>query len=292
MGGALVFLGLFLLLSQFMDWNPALALLSWWPVLFIILGAEILVFLARSSDKEKQVVKYDFVSIIFISLIGTAGLGMAFLSSTGLIETASRIVHAEVRTLDLPKYEEASLNGIERITVESGPYHLTVESTPAKEVTMFGTYREEVAGDKKTVAKVEDYAMVEKKGDTLYIKLKALPHQRFFSEYGDVETTLLIPAGMKLEVAGHGSGLTAKPRGLQNDWTISEEGYVKIEVPEEIDLAVKASGVQELANGKWENVVKEKDGDDSEYSPQSGNMTFGAGTHILHVKAAQSLRVN
>ncbi|KRG11643.1 hypothetical protein ACA29_15925 [Lederbergia galactosidilytica] len=52
---ALVFLGVFLLLQQFLGWDPALVLMSWWPILFIVLGIEILfyLFIAKSENRKQ-----------------------------------------------------------------------------------------------------------------------------------------------------------------------------------------------------------------------------------------------
>ena len=118
----------FLLLAQVFKWDPAIAMVSWWPVLFIILGVEILIYLAVKKV-EKPIVKYDFISIIFIGIIGTFGLGMAMLNATGLLEVTSQFVSAEERTSDLPKFEERLTDDIKRVSVETGSYSVTIEGS-------------------------------------------------------------------------------------------------------------------------------------------------------------------
>lgn len=63
MGTLLLFLGVLLLLSQLAGWDSSHVLAGWWPVLLIVLGAEILVYLFQSKE-EKPLLKYDFLSIL------------------------------------------------------------------------------------------------------------------------------------------------------------------------------------------------------------------------------------
>ena len=48
-------------------------LTAWWPVLLIILGAEVLLYLLFSK-KEQSFIKYDIFSIFFIGVLGSVGI--------------------------------------------------------------------------------------------------------------------------------------------------------------------------------------------------------------------------
>ncbi|GIN97517.1 hypothetical protein J6TS1_33870 [Siminovitchia terrae] len=286
MGAALLLLGIFLLLSQVFKWgDPAVALLSWWPFIFIVLGVEIIVYLAR-SQKEKVVIQYDFISIIFIAALGTCGLAMAMLSASGLLELAGNVVRAEVQTADLPKYEEASLNGIDRIVVDTGTFPLTVESTEEKAVSLFGTYQDEAINGEKLIKNASEYVLAEKKGDTLFIKLKELPRQRFIDHYSDADATLLIPADKEVEFKGSERNLTFKPRGLKNDWEINTSGWVKIESGEKADMKIEANKVYEL-EGEWKNIK-----DINAEGIKSGHISFGKGTNTITINHANMVEVD
>ncbi|VEF49148.1 putative lipoprotein [Bacillus freudenreichii] len=286
MGAALLLLGVFLLLSQVFKWtDPAVALFSWWPIIFIILGVEIIVYQA-GSKQEKTTIQYDFISIIFIAVLGTCGLVMAMLSASGLLELAGNVVKAEVRTADLPAYEETSLSGVDRIVVDAGTFPLTVESTEAKAVSLFGTYQAETIGDKSLIENASDYVMAEKKGDTLFIKLKELPHQRFINNYNDADATLLIPADKKLEFKGYDRNLVFKPRGLKSDWAVDTSGWVKIESDEKSDMKIEANSVYEL-EGAWKGIK-----DVNEEGLKSGYINFEKGTATLTVSHANMVEVD
>ena len=57
MGASLLLLGVFLLLSQIVGWDLTRVMISWWPIILVVLGIEILVYLLLSKS-EKPVLKY------------------------------------------------------------------------------------------------------------------------------------------------------------------------------------------------------------------------------------------
>ncbi len=290
MGAALVFLGIFLLLAQFFNWDPAFAVLSWWPILFIILGIEIIVYLVKSKENKPHV-QYDFLSIIFISFIGTAGIGMALFSSSGFLDMAEQLVKAEVRTVDLPKLEQASLEGVERIVVDAGTYPLQIESTSGNELTMFGMYKERASSEEILIDQVEDYALVVNKGDTLYITLKDLPHQRYAGFYGDVEAKILIPSHIDVELNSYRS-LNVKPRALKSDWLITNASDVKVEIDKNANFTLHVEEIGELSEAEWENMKKfEKRDEYVEQQTKSATLTIGKGTHTVTIKNVDHLEV-
>lgn len=279
MGAALVFLGIFLLMAQFLDWDPMLAILAWWPVLLIILGVEVIIYIAKSG-KENTNVKYDFLSIIFIGMIGTVGLGMAALSVTGILERANHFVAAETRTMDLPKLEVKDIEGIERIVVETGYHPVTIESSSVKEFTVFGTYRSDVSTKLNPLQSPKDYAMVEKKGDTLYMKLKDLPHHSLTGLGGEaLNATILVPDGIALEVNG-GNHIVMKPRALAADWSVTG-GNVQINLEEE-PILVDVQNAHQLGEGQWEDVSQAEGS-----SLSSAKKKIGNGDHRLTVHQAE-----
>src|SRR4051812_33308619 len=85
MGGSLLLLGIFLLLSQLIGIDFAHMLISWWPIIFVVLGLEILLYLFFAK-RDNPVLRYDFLSIFFVGIIGMMGIGFTFLSTSGLLD--------------------------------------------------------------------------------------------------------------------------------------------------------------------------------------------------------------
>ncbi|MDD4572012.1 MAG: DUF5668 domain-containing protein [Clostridia bacterium] len=77
MGFALIALGIFLLLDLFGIFNGGYWAMRLWPVIIIFLGVEVLLYAVVANRKpEKLKIKYDFLSIVLVLLIGMASLGL------------------------------------------------------------------------------------------------------------------------------------------------------------------------------------------------------------------------
>ncbi|CAH0285426.1 hypothetical protein SRABI96_04099 [Peribacillus sp. Bi96] len=293
MGVSLVGLGVVLMVSQITEMNLTTILLSWWPLLFIILGAEIL-FYIYFSRKESSFVKYDLLSILFVGLIGTTGIALVLLTSSGLMDQVRAAVKSEEKTVNLPGFNEKAGKGIQRVVLDSGSYPLTIESGADAEVSIFGTYDERVMEDTSSLLKKkEDYLMVERIGDTLYIRFKDLPIQNGLLDSGtmNLKATLIIPAELALEIEGQNTDLVLKPRQLMNDWSVKDSGNVSVFLQNDSDIKIDARGVEELEGpeNSWK-MTEEKETSDT--VKKNGIFNMGKGNHILTVTDTFNVKVH
>ncbi|MGE7602836.1 hypothetical protein ACQKL5_10025 [Peribacillus sp. NPDC097675] len=294
MGVTLIGLGALLLGSQISDMSLTTILLSWWPILFIILGGEILFYIYFSRN-ESTFVKYDFLSIIFVGLLGMVGIVLLLLTSSGIMEQVKVTINSEERTLDLPGFNQKAGKEIQRVVLDPGYYPLTVEGGNNEEVSVFGTYDERVMeNDDSLLKKAEDYLMVERKGDTLYIRLKNLPVQDGLLDRDrmDLKATLIIPTNLALEVEGKDTDLTLKPRELVNDWNVDDAGSLSVYLQEKSDISIHAFGVEELKGPKdsWKSVsVKTENEEDSD--KKNGTLISGKGSHTLTISNSYNVNV-
>ncbi|WP_462412790.1 hypothetical protein [Neobacillus sp. Marseille-QA0830] len=253
MGTLLVLLGLFLFMARFLGFNFLQVITAWWPVLLIVLGIEILVYLFLSRQ-ESPVLRYDFLSIFFVGLIGTVGIGFAVLSSSGLLGQAEELFSREERSFELPEFSYPVDGAIKRVVVKTTGYDVTVEAAQEREVSMFGTYRIQTSKQTKLLKKAEEYVLATEKGDTLYVTVQSLPHKLGpFNSTQEVAATILVPSDVKLEVIGSGNQLTLKPRMLVNNWDIESASQVLIDTSETKDMKVEAVGVEDVKGkaGEW-----------------------------------------
>ncbi len=303
MGAALLFLGIILLLSKIFGFSLISVMMSWWPVILIILGLEILVFLFLSRQ-EKPFLKYDFLSIFFVGIIGTVGIGFAIVSSTGILEKINDVVQTEERTLDLPEVEYSLKNGIERIVVDTGNYPLTIEGTTGDEVALFGTYRAHASKKAELVSSKDDYVSIREKGDTVYVTVKGLPRGIFgpFDQNVSLSATLLIPNDVKLEVEGNDNDISLKPRNLTNNWTIDRASNLDVQIENNSDIKVTAKGLQhiegdrkmwDVSGGQGEKAVEETTTEEvyaSDDRIEQATFQIGQGSHQLQI--TNSYRAN
>jgi hypothetical protein len=300
MGLSLLLLGIFLLLSQLFDMNMTNVMLSWWPIILIVLGLEILAFLFFSRT-EKPLLKYDFLSIIFVGIIGTVGIGFAVLNSVGFLDLLDEALDREQRTYDLPPFSKQVDGDVKRIVLNAPSYPITVEGSPEQDVSVFGTYDASAAKGKRLVSEVNDYISMHQEGDTLFLTVKGLPARLGgpFSSSTNMDATVLIPENIDLEISGKSNSITMKPRTLASDWKIDNGSDVNLVLEENSDVEVSAIGVQELHAdaGKWVvNEVSNKNEateNTQEYSPQrNGNFKTGKGTHKINILNAYQVRLS
>lgn len=293
MGASLVFLGLFLFFSKFMGLDLVQVMTAWWPLLLVVLGIEILVYLFLSRQ-EKPVLKYDFLSIFFVGLIGTAGIAFAILSSTGIMGKVEEVIAREERSFELPAFTYQIDDSIKRVVVRTVGNQMTVESTEEKEVSLFGTYRVQTAKKAKLLENADDLISASQKGDTLYLNMKSLPNEiGLFNAYEETAATLLVPNHVKLEVIGSGNPLTLKPRSLVNDWSIESVSSIVVDVAANSNLKVAAVGAQEVRgkDGDWK-VSEEKNSDGADIGRKDAVYQSGEGKYHINIADAYDVSLN
>jgi hypothetical protein len=296
MGGSLLFLGLFLFFSRFLGFSMVQVMSAWWPILLIVLGVEILLYLFLSRQ-EKPMLKYDFLSIFFVGLMGTTGIAFAVISSTGLMDKVEELIAREERSFELPAYSYQMDDSIKRVVVRTVGYDMTIEATEENEVSMFGTYRVQTAKKDKLLKTAEDLISANKRGDTLYLNVKTLPNEVGpFDLQGNVAATLLVPSNVKLEVIGNGNELTLKPRTLANDWNIESASSVMVDVAKNSDLKVAAVRVEDVRgkDGEWKVSEDTASSEGIENSSVLKNAVYqaGEGKHRINIVNAYNVSLN
>ncbi|MEI5907626.1 hypothetical protein WAK64_11220 [Bacillus spongiae] len=245
MGGSLLFLGILLLLTQILHWETAFILVSWWPVLFIVLGIEILLYLFLSRS-EKAFLKYDFLSIIFVGFIGMVGIGLTVVQTTGLLEHVTSSFNNEVATANLPAFNKETGTEIKRIVVDTGDHPLTIETSTDKEISIFGTYRTQYVDRKPLLEEVNDYLFTKIKGDTIFITFKDLPQRNeWTTTFHSLEATLVVPASASLEVESD-NAITLKPRKIVSSWNIENSSNVSLDLTKAEDVTVRLRDIQHI----------------------------------------------
>ncbi|MEH7115626.1 hypothetical protein V7124_25185 [Neobacillus niacini] len=291
MGASLVFLGLFLFLSRFMGFDLVHVMTAWWPLLLIVLGIEILLYLFFSRQ-EKPILKYDFVSILFVGVLGMVGILFATLSATGIMGKVEEVVAREERSFELPDFSYQMNDSIKRVVLRTTGYQTTIEATDEKEVSMFGTYRTQTANKEKLIKSADDYVYANKKGDTLYVNVKTLPNELGpFYSHQEIASTILIPSGVQLEVIGNGNDITLNPRSLENDWSINGASFIDVKTAENSNLKISAVGV-DVVNGKDGAWQVTETGDQNEAIQRNAVYQSGEGNYHINIMNTHSVSLN
>lgn len=295
MGASLLLLGVYLLTSQILKLDVSSILLSWWPIIFIILGGEILLYLFFSKQ-EKPNLKYDVFSILFVGVLGTVGITIALLSMTGIVDKVSANMDLEQRTGDLPTFDFTLKDEIKRVVVDTGSTGLTVEGSTGRELSVFGTYNATQLEEKPLIADVEDYMTSNVKGDTLYLSFKELPRESIvmFQNYSSLDPTLVVPPDVTLEIDGNYNEITMKPRQLTADWDINNGSTVNVYMNKESNAQIIVSDIGDLnAEKEPSKLIREEKVDEYE-APQKVEeaiVKYGDGKHTISVTNSEFLQI-
>ena len=145
----------------------------WWLIILVVLGIEIIFYLFLSKQ-ENPIVKYDFISILFVGILGTIGIGFTVLTSTGLLTELQSFVVAEDKSINLPSIEEELPDKIKRIVLETSDHEAKIEGSNVNQINIFGTYRANVnPKSNPPIADRDEYTLIKVVGDTMYVTIKA-----------------------------------------------------------------------------------------------------------------------
>ncbi|ANE45556.1 hypothetical protein SY83_03695 [Paenibacillus swuensis] len=213
MAVCLILAGIVLLTSQWSGKEAADALSLWWPIIFVLVGAEMLVYLAVYR-KENPVLRWDVFSILFVGLFGMMCLGLTALTTTGVMEEIRYAVNAEESTEDVPALNQTVPGGVERVVVRSEaytPWPVQVEAAEGRQVSLFGTFRavKSVGRDVTTLPVAEQFYTVTTVDKTMFITLKDPPYRHGLNDHSQhVRLTIVLPKSLKVEYYANGNQYT------------------------------------------------------------------------------------
>ncbi|MHA7967534.1 hypothetical protein ACX93W_25760 [Paenibacillus sp. CAU 1782] len=168
------------------------------PVVFILLGAELLLYLALSGKRE-TVVRYDWLSVLFVGLIGTASLVLALLMSSGVFNELQRNLNMTQRTVFVESDTLEVPGAVKKIVLQSS-IAIAINETDANEVKLMGQIRY-WSPDKPEAVKrdlMNSYVV----GETLFLIIGDLDRREnaIAPEYARYsELMLALPRGLEIE---------------------------------------------------------------------------------------------
>jgi hypothetical protein len=203
MGLSLILVGITLLLSAWQGLSAFDALIGWWPVTFILLGLEVLVFIAFAK-KEQPVLHYDIFSILLVGVLCCFCMAFALVTSTGVMNEIRYAIGSVERTADLPEIQEPVPQGIERIVVQSSGFMPKIDKATGRELHLFGNYRTRTTDQEPAISlKKEEVATIHTIGTTIYIAVKQLSHRSgIIQVYPFATMTLTLPQDIPFEMRG------------------------------------------------------------------------------------------
>lgn len=196
MGITLILIGTAFAVSLWQD-TEAYKLLLWvTPIVFILLGAELLIYLAVAG-KGERLVRYDWISVFFVGLIGTGSLVLALLMSTGLFDEMKRDLTMTYRTAFVETKNIEVPETVDNIIVQSYG-SLSVEQKETRTLHLMGQVR--YRAEKSLTIPGESILRTEIVGSDMYVFI-GTPDWGNGSpaDYSLPELILALPQGITVE---------------------------------------------------------------------------------------------
>ncbi len=198
MGITLIMIGTAFAVSLWQESDVYQLLLWVAPIVFILLGVELLLYLAVSG-KRRAVIQYDWLSVLFVGLIGISSLVLALLMSSGLFNELQRNFNMTQRTVFIESDNLEVPATVKKIVLQS-TVSIAIKETDANEVKLMGQVRF-WSPDKPEAVKrdlMNSYVV----GETLFLIIGDLDRREngIAPEYAQYsELMLALPRGLELE---------------------------------------------------------------------------------------------
>jgi len=297
MGVVLVATGVMLLFAQLNNKAVLDFAIKWWPLIFILLGGEVL-WHTYSAKEENPKVKYDLFSIIIIFLVVISGLGVQALTEIGIIPRLSKVAFAQEYLLKKP-YQEISLEGIKRIVLNSPRCELVVHAGEGNSVLATATAIVKADCQETAEKLIEAGGLVSRRaGDTLFLYFSQPLSPGELSYYARItEYNLVIPGDRKVEINSDFPVRIFADK-LKGNWLIDGK-ETEVRVPEDADLKIEAlvwdrSDLGGTVDWKITEPMAENDeaGQSRESKQVKGEAVLGNGKYKINVFSRSRLVVN
>lgn len=285
LGIVLIALGVGMLFSLVRGLLLLETFLKWWPLVLVLLGLEILVYLYTAKEPEPKV-KYDTFSMFVIFLVLFASIGAYALTATGLFARLCWTVASSAVTVDLPYDSIVVDDNVKKIVVSVPPGSFTVRRNSARTLASFGQATVNVADEKEIADLLAQCRIVTRReGDTLFVQFLHLPWQGSNRPgIREIRRTLLVPSLVDVEINGSYFNLDLDGRDVRQDWLIKGDGHINITLIAPTDLAVEAQ-VRDFSqlsgNVNWE--VEEKSPPHTDLPYYCGRLKWGEGQSKLNI---------
>lgn len=250
MGLLMVLSGVGILLAQIQGISALGYALKWWPLLFVVLGVEVLLQ-SYFSGAESSPVKYDIFSIFIILLMVTFGLSLQAASETGLVRYVQQNITAERFYLQSER-EIPVEQSVQKVVVEAERCARLEVSTGSGDSILCNIgagIRSQSKTEAEQILQNQTQIAVSRSGSTMYLRLgfaEAYNHDGTFS--------LVLPEKIAVEIAHGTASLQVINARINKDWLITGAGSVDVILAPKSDVLLSVIGPDPLdlkGNMNW-----------------------------------------
>jgi hypothetical protein len=259
------------------------AVIHWWPLVFILLGLEVLV-LSFWGKNNNSLVKYDIFSIFIILLIVFCGLGLYSLEGIGVTGKindylTSHEYHIRTSTNEIPVEPE-----VERLVINAPFCKLKIQTSETNIISSYSyaLARADSQEAAKNLADKDTELVSSTSGNTQFISFQ-LPAAE---NVQTTEYTIIIPQNIDVEL--HNSySVQIYTYELDNNWKIASSSDLQIFIPRQADLTIRALVDESNTLGGsviWEETeINEETDDSSDNAKKIAQIKLGNETQSMDI---------
>lgn len=299
--GILLIITGFVLLTSLIFRNIAITqyIFKLWPIVLIILGVEILAYIRFSKEEGK--VKYDFLSVVMIMVIGVFSIGAYTISVIDIIPKLSNLVNRQEYSILMDDKEIDIDKNIDKIIMNLPKNrectNINIKKGTDDKIIVMGRVR--ISGNSKEESQkiVNNFEIKTREiQNTMYVDYNNpyVDSSLNVNIYDDMEYTIFLPKNKSVEVMANNRNVDIDSSVVKNKWIINDASQVYIRVDQNDDLAVFATDCNDFnGNVAW-NKQKNPNEENTDYDkkPNNGNVTFKEGLNKLYIIKSHSININ
>ena len=286
-GILLIVLGVVMLAAQLKQKAILDMLLTWWPLVLVLIGGEILDYVYTAKEPEPRI-KYDAFSMFLVFVILFCSICAYAITASGAVERFTRMADSRVMELEIPVQGMTVDGAIRRIVVFASGGKLDIKKSSTAEAVSFGQAAIYAADRQEAEDLLKQIQTgIHREGDTLFIQYLSPAWQGNYKPYvSTLRHTLLLPAGIDVEISGSGHyQLAIESQAIDQNWFIKGTGEIDVTVGTSTELAIDVlikDSYQLRGNVNWD--VKEILDDPAGGNPlYQGHLKWGEGGGNLNI---------
>ena len=238
LGILLIVLGIVLLAAQLKQKDILDMLLTWWPLVLVLIGGEILVFVYTAKEPDPKV-KYDVFSMFVVLVILFCSICAYALTATGAVEKISWIADSRVITVEMPVQRITVDETVKKIVVSASDGKLNIKKSSTAEVVSFGQAAINAADRQEAEDLIkQNQTYIHREGDTLFLSIYHRTGRGITDHMSLHSGTLLLPAGIDVEISSGYFQLDIESQTIDQNWFIKGTGEIDVTVDASTELAI------------------------------------------------------
>lgn len=198
MGLTLIGIGLAFAASLWQD-TTAYELLLWLaPIVFIVLGIEMLI-VHSSRFSRNYSIQYNWLGVFFVGCVGAGALVLSAFLSTGMLEEVNQMFKVKEYSVYIEEKAELPQQSIEKIIVRSELGYTLEKQAGLNEVSLLGTVQYEA--EHRIQLSEQQLLKTSQVGHVLYIFIQGIEYDNntFASSYVRSQLVLNVPDHIDVE---------------------------------------------------------------------------------------------